>query len=412
MVQCLTRVAVLTTLAAVLAVSAAAQGNVLFGRGGLSNKLAAAAQAERDGNGHGAAGGVFQMEGALEVVSHDAVTVLASDGTLFEAWLGPNAAATAAGFAAADQVGDDVTLEAVFINPLYVTADSQFFNLRLLRLTRQRAGSGRELARALASPAWREAGNRLPPPSTPPAATPPPPAAPADPFLEAARTAVLHYAAELPNFLVTETLTRRIRGGGNSGTDHIQSELAVAGGREYRSAIVLNGRPWPHPFAQLSGLNWNSDFAERLLPIVSPACGAVLHREGAQKLQGAAVEVYSFRLRPSLCAGSMRVGPARAFPSLVGKLDIDTTNHLVRRLEESYQRLPESFEESSSRDTTDWGEVLVAGVAQLLPKTSVLEVRLRDGSTYDVSARYANYRRFETSSHMTVVGPAPPPATK
>jgi len=401
MAQRMSRVAVLAAVVALVAAGAAAQA-ILGGRSRIGG---------RDTGGHA----TFQMDGLLEAVSHDAVSVLAPDGSLFEAWLGPDAAATAAtaaSLAAADHVGDEVILQAVFISPQFVAADNQFFDLRLRQLERRRAGSKRDLARALASPAWREAGNRLPPPATPLPATPPPPAAPPDHFLEAARTAVLHYAAELPNFLVTETLTRRIRGGSDSGTDHIQSELAVAGGREYRSAIVLNGQPWRHPFAQLPGLNWNSDFAERLLPIFSPACGAVLHREGSQKLQGIPVEVYSFRLPPSRCAGSLRVGPARAFPSLHGKLYIDTTRHLVRRLEESYQGLPASFEESSSRDTTDWGEVLVAGVAQLLPQSSSLEARLRTGPTYDVSARYSNYRRFETTSHMTIVGPVAKPQAK
>jgi hypothetical protein len=348
----------------------------------------------------------FTMQGELETVTNDALSFRASDGSLFEILLPAGGALAVPGLGSGHAVGDEIAVEAAFIAPQFVPADNEFFELRLTAIKFLHPGSGRDLRAALASPAWRVSDNRVSPPAgaVPPALAPSPPG---DAFLRAARQAVLNYAAQLPNFLVTEAVTRTTLARGATTRDRIESELAVAGNQEQRGNIRLNGKAWPHPYAQLPGLRWTSDYAERLRPIFLPACGAVLKPRGASRLQGEEVEVYSFRLPPSLCAGRIQAGPAWAYPGFEGKVYISAASHLVMRVEQRYTGLPASFAEAASQDATDWAPAWVAGARWLLPTRSRLTAAFRDGESVKLEVEYRDYRRFETSSHMTIVGPAP-----
>lgn len=382
---------------------------------GLAVMTAAAARAQRPGSaGPGSDGsGGFAIDGALETITPDAVSVRASDGSVYAALLPPSGPLTASALAAGRQVGDEVTLRADFIPPRFIAADNQDYELQLSGLRFQRAGSGGSLRAALACPAWRVRANLLaPPPGMAPPAMPPAPSASPDAFLEAARAAVLRYAAGLPNFLVSESVTRTTRGRGTNSTDHVQSELAVSNGQEQRSQVRLNGEAWNHPFAQLPGLRWTSDFAEHLQPLFLPACGTNFQPAGRGQRHGTAVRIYHFRLAPSLCAGRAQAGPAWAYPGFAGTAYISTATQLVVRLEEHYTQLPAAFAERSSQDVTDWAPVEVAGAVWLLPSDSELQAEFRTGERVRLTVRYTQYRRFEASSHMTIVGPAPTPAAK
>jgi hypothetical protein len=348
----------------------------------------------------------FSITGELEAITHDALSLRGDDGTLFEVLLNAQGPLSSSALAAGHAVGDEVTVQAEFTAPKFVPADNHFFELRAREVTFHRHGSGRRLRAALASPAWREPGNLVLPPVG--AALPDVPASPpGDAFLQAARATVLRYEAELPNFLVHESVERVTRRRAGGERDRVESELAVAGGEEMRSDIRLNGAVWPHPYAQLPGLRWTSDYAERLRPIFLPACGAELTPHGRGRIQGEPVTVYRFRLPPSLCAGRIQAGPAWAFPGFEGQVYIGTASHLVLRLEEHMTRLPDSYAERSADDATDWTPVAVAGATWLLPSRSQLSAGFRNGELVRIQVRYTNYRRFETSSHMTVVGPAP-----
>jgi hypothetical protein len=169
----------------------------------------------------------------------------------------------------------------------------------------------------------------------------------------------------------------------------------------------VNGAAWNHPFAALSGLHWTSDFADRLLPIFQPSCGAVLTPAGHGQQGGQAVAIYSFRLPPGLCAGRVQAGPAWAYPGFEGKLYISMASHLVVRLEQRHTQLPGDFAETAGQDATDWAPATVAGEPWLMPARARMLVRFRGGRSVTLTASYTNYRRFESRSRVTVVGGAP-----
>ena len=354
-----------------------------------------------------AGNGKFSLQGALEAVTQDAIGVQTPKGTILLILLPEQGPPRARDLVASYRVGDEVEIQVQGIKTRYVAADNQpyVFQLRTIRL--QGHGSGAQLRAALNSPAWRAHGNLLRPPDG--ASAPPPPGSapqPDDPFLAAARAAALRYLRDLPNFLVTETVGEAIHGqvAGMTGYEEVVSELSVADGRERRQNIRLNGRPWAQPFAALPGITWSYPFADRLLRLIEPACGAVFKPAGRSTLNGQPAVVYSFQQSPSLCAGPIRDEGEVAYPGYAGKLYFNPASHLVMRVEERLTDLPGDFGQTGDRDSTNWAPVRIAGSHWLMPAHAESLTSFERGSI-SLTISYSNYRRFQSTTSIQVVSP-------
>jgi hypothetical protein len=329
-----------------------------------------------------AADAVFS--GALQRVTHEAITIRSPDGLLIDARIPTKGNLAAAAITNQFRLADQIQ---IICKPT-----SELKNIRRLR-----SAMPEELAQVAASLFWSAEENLLKHPG-PPAGSRHDPAG-----LEHVRQVNLGRAANMPNFVADETAKRYVAPKNNPTAwrllDTIESEITFHGGDPTRQHTRINGKPWNKPI--IPGIDWNVEFGTELKPLFNPDCPNSFEFEGPQEVRGKQLLAFRFRTPPDGCFGYFGAGDKRYIPARTGRFLVEDPAGAMVQYEEAADEFPKGFPTTSWKKVNTWDYVKSGDTEYLLPVAVDFVQSFTSGELWHIAVEYKNHRHFEASTHLT-----------
>jgi hypothetical protein len=307
--------------------------------------------------------------------------------------------------AAKYKVGDQVEITCQTI-PVVPDAENETrLSMEVVQFRYVREPTRDELAGAVASRAWREAGNLL----KPPVRKPSDPAIPEGrsvigteeqrQALERARAVNLKYIANLPNFIADETATVATTDSDppqwNPSTV-IRTEVTFKGATESRDHVTQDGKPVAGGYVAL-GFRWIGSFGSGLKALFDPECPVTFQ---FQERVGHLL-VYQFSSPPDNCFKSSTSGSRRFYAARTGKVSIDESNGNVMHFEESCTGFPAGFGQTQNTREVVRDYVKIGDDSHLLPVAAKSIIGANGGRLNCISSTFGNHRHFEAASNIS-----------
>jgi hypothetical protein len=228
------------------------------------------------------------------------------------------------------------------------------------------------------------------------------PSDPALPLLEQARRHALEFAGDLPNFVVTQMVTRYSESPGTKGwqlDDKLEIELTYRAdkGEDHR-LLRVNGSPSNQSYENLVGSISSGEFGAVLVAAFAPQSQAEFKEIKHERLNGRDTVIYDFKIKKGNSANHITDRNTRQsiVAAYKGSVWIDTESKQVLRIEESSEGIPASFPISLAEDAIEYDWVKIADERYLLPvRAEVLLGRDREKYYTRNVIEFRNYHKFE-----------------
>ena len=243
-----------------------------------------------------------------------------------------------------------------------------------------------------------------------PEAAAPPTEAEAEEVISRAREAAREAAAQMPDFVVKQVVSRAFAlGTTRNWTPSDRLVVAVSfraeGGEQYR-LLAVNGIPSGSSpqeagtYEQAGGTTSTGEFVSVLAELFSDEAKAKFRPAGTDTLAGRRTLVYEFAVeRANSHQTIAATGAERIITGYRGRLWVDRENFRVLRLENEAVDIPEGYPVRDARRVVDYGWVTIAERPYLLPSRSVVEMSVLRGSQLYQSRndiRFRNYQKYGT----------------
>lgn len=222
--------------------------------------------------------------------------------------------------------------------------------------------------------------------------------------LEKARKVNLDFASHLPNFVVDETAKRYTSAAFPlqwQAMDTVKSEVTFRGPVETRAHIVLDGKDWNHPFRQLPGLIWSTEYGSFIRPIFDPACPTTLASAGKGKVRGMDLFIFTFHAAAETCFGPFQSKYQLYYPARSGRLYVDGSNGQLMQMDIKWDSAPSAFSVLDEESEISWARVTVGNQSLVLPVSIDEMTRGASGWCWWVRMEETNHRQFEAASTIT-----------
>lgn len=223
------------------------------------------------------------------------------------------------------------------------------------------------------------------------------------PFIEQARYYALEYSDDLPNFRVTQLVTRYVRGLVSKDwekRDSLELELSYSAkeGEKYR-LVKLNGAPTKMSYDQVGGSTSTGEFGALMSSLFSPRAMTDFRETGRESLNGRQTAVYDFRVKKvnSNSELSDRETGRTVIAGYQGTVWIDLETKRVLRIELAHENIPPSFPLTMAENAVEYDWVTIAGERYLLPvRAEVLLGRERERQYSRNLIEFRQYQKFDT----------------
>jgi hypothetical protein len=223
------------------------------------------------------------------------------------------------------------------------------------------------------------------------------------PFIEQARYHALEYSDDLPNFRVTQLVTRYVRGLASKDwekRDSLELELSYSArdGEKYR-LIKLDGAPTKMSYDQVGGSTSTGEFGALMSSLFSPQAKTDFRETGREALNGRQTAIYDFRVKKvnSNSELSDRQTGRTVIAGYQGTVWIDLESKRVLRIELAHENIPPSFPLTMAENAVDYDWVTIAGERYLLPvRAEVLLGRERERQYSRNLIEFRRYQKFDT----------------
>lgn len=223
------------------------------------------------------------------------------------------------------------------------------------------------------------------------------------PFIEQARYHALEYSDDLPNFRVTQLVTRYFRGLASKDwekRDSLELELSYSArdGEKYR-LIKLDGAPTKMSYDQVGGSTSTGEFGALMSSLFSPQSKTDFRETGREALNGRQTAIYDFRVKKvnSNSELSDRQTGRTVIAGYQGTVWIDLESKRVLRIELAHENIPPSFPLTMAENSVDYDWVTIAGERYLLPvRAEVLLGRERERQYSRNLIEFRHYQKFDT----------------
>jgi len=223
------------------------------------------------------------------------------------------------------------------------------------------------------------------------------------PFIEQARYHALEYSDDLPNFRVTQLVTRYFRGLASKDwekRDSLELELSYSArdGEKYR-LVKLDGAPTKMSYDQVGGSTSTGEFGALMSSLFSPQAKTDFRETGREALNGRQTAVYDFRVKKvnSNSELSDRQTGRTVIAGYQGTVWIDLESKRVLRIELAHENIPPSFPLTMAENSVDYDWVTIAGERYLLPvRAEVLLGRERERQYSRNLIEFRQYQKFDT----------------
>jgi len=223
------------------------------------------------------------------------------------------------------------------------------------------------------------------------------------PFIEQARYKALEYTDELPNFRVTQFVTRYARGPADRDwvkRDTLELELtySLRGGEKY-SLLRLNGAPTKLSYDRIAGSTSSGEFGALLSSLFAHQAKTEFIQTGTERFNGHESKVFDFQVRKVNSNSSLtdRTTGRSVVAGYRGSVWIDIETKAVLRIELAHENIQPGFPITLAENSVDYDWVLIAGQRYLLPvRAEVLLGRDADREYSRNEIQFRQYQKFDT----------------
>lgn len=222
------------------------------------------------------------------------------------------------------------------------------------------------------------------------------------PLLEQTRQHALEFAEELPNFIVTQSVTRYSQGPGDKDwrlEDKLEIELTyrVGKGEEF-NLLRVNGKPTAQSYEDIGGSTSTGEFGSMLAALFIPQSRAEFKEAKHETFRGRPTVVYDFKVKRAYSSSTIsdRSTGKKVVAGYSGSIWIDTEQKRVLRLEASNEDIPAGFPVTLSENAVEYEWTTIADQRYLLPIHAEVLLGRDQQKFYTRNViEFRNYRRFE-----------------
>lgn len=256
-------------------------------------------------------------------------------------------------------------------------------------------------------------------PAQEPIETSVPPAEDRQRMLTATMDYVAHYVHGLPDFTCDE-ITRRFSnlvGTKNPGAyyadhlhriDTLQEQLRFTGAHDRGTLVAVNGKAARHIALTAGQSITTGEFGEDMRMVLGPASGAIIRWDRWQTLHGRRAAVFSyvlglrethFQIMYCCIEKAPGIEVRQTINSAIqGLLYTDVETGAILRMTIQAMNLPGVFLVKESRTLIDYGPVVIADRAYILPLRASIYIRSGLDQRTLNNIEFTNYKKFDAQS--------------
>jgi hypothetical protein len=223
------------------------------------------------------------------------------------------------------------------------------------------------------------------------------------PLLDQARTHAAEFMDDLPNFVVTQIVTRSVRTPPKRGwqqQDKLEIELSYRAktGEQFK-LVRYNNKPTQMTYDQLKGATTTGEFGSILGAVFSPDSQAEFKEVRRETFHGHQTVIYNFRVRKEFSSNTITDGNSglTVTTAYSGSLWIDTESGRTLRIEQSSDDIQPGFPITLAKRSVEYGWTIIDRQRYLLPVYAdvILGNDLKRYYLRNV-IELRNYRMFDT----------------
>lgn len=221
------------------------------------------------------------------------------------------------------------------------------------------------------------------------------------PLIEQARQHALDYTNELPNFIVTQKVTRYIQTPSSKDwklEDTLEGELTYSAGKgEQYKLLRINGKPTQQSYDALGGSTSTGEFGSALAALFVPQSKAEFTEAKKEILNGRATVIYDFVVKKANSNSmiSDKKSGQKTIAGYRGSIWIDTETKQALRIETSNEGMPANFPITLSENAVDYDWITIDGERYLLPVRAELILGVDRERIYTRNViEFRNYQKF------------------
>ena len=260
----------------------------------------------------------------------------------------------------------------------------------------------------------RAAQNPGKPPATAPEANLPNPAEPLSaedaarlPLLEQARRHALEYAKDLPDFIVTQIVTRYTQSPEAKDwrvKDKLELELTYEAGKGERYKLQrVDERPARQTYEELDGSTSTGEFATILRALFLPQTQTEFKEVKRETFRNRQAVVFDYRVKKANSNSVIEDKSSRQkiIAGYSGSVWIDAESARVLRIEESNEGMPPGFPVTLSENAVEYDWVTIGAERYMLPVSAEVLMGWDNLKMYSRNViEFKNYKKFETGIRL------------
>ncbi|HYP27269.1 MAG TPA: DUF4148 domain-containing protein [Blastocatellia bacterium] len=227
------------------------------------------------------------------------------------------------------------------------------------------------------------------------------------PLLERARHRALEYSREVPNFIVTQFVTRYERTPDARDwrvKDRLEIELTYEGGKGERFKLLrVNGSPARQTYEEIDGSTSTGEFATMLRALFLPDSRTEFKEAKREEFNKRMAVVYDYRVRKENSHSVIMDKPSgkQFIAGYSGSVWVDSETAQVLRIEEASEGFPPDFPVTLSENAVEYDWVTIAEERYMLPVRAEVLLGWDHLKAYTRNAiEFKNYKKFETKIRL------------
>lgn len=223
------------------------------------------------------------------------------------------------------------------------------------------------------------------------------------PLLEQARVHADAYLEELPNFIVTQFVTRSVRLPDQKDwkdEDKLEVEMSYHDKRgEVLKLIKLNGKPTTLSYDKLGGTTSTGEFGTLLGALFATQSQAEFKEIRTEALRGYPTTVFTFKVKKAFSNNQItdKTSGRTVTAAYEGTVWIETATARVLRIEQSAVDIQRGFPITLAESAIEYDWVTIAETKYLLPVSAEVLLGQESQRFYSRnSIELRNYRMFDT----------------
>ena len=220
---------------------------------------------------------------------------------------------------------------------------------------------------------------------------------------DAAAKNAMGYLSQLPNFQCVQETHRFTAPAKNPNqlkeADSYQDELIFEGGKERYQRLETNGVKVEVAPVETTGVSSRNEFGSLLRGLFDPDVAATYHWAGRSMALGTLCQVFEFEVSRAKSNFVLHYGTSVASVAYTGRVFIDESTGLVRRLTIQGTGLAKEFALQSPALSLDYGMVKIGEKDYLLPLRSSLQLRQSKVFVRN-EAVFRGYKKWQAESEI------------